>query len=144
MLNTIWFSAYININTAVSGGRPITMINWKTIEDDAARRAIQAGEFDPAIINSRSKVALILTQGWCPQWSALKQGLERIGRETAEEIDVYVYIYDRSPLFYDFLDFKEGKWGNDVIPYVRYYRDGALQAESNFISSDRFLIQFGD
>jgi hypothetical protein len=122
------------------GGR--TMIHWKTINDDDAREAIRQGEFPPSVIASSGQVALILTQGWCPQWAALKQGLEKKSRDAVPEIDVHVFIYDRSPLFYDFLDFKESVWKNDVIPYVRYYRDGIFRADSNFVMSDRFFGQF--
>ena len=120
------------------------MIHWKTIDDDTAGQAIRDGEFPASVIGSRGKVALILTQGWCPQWASLKGVLEETGGGGSDDIDVYVYIYDRSPLFYDFLDFKETVWKNDIIPYIRYYRDGMFLTESNFVPGDRFLAQFKD
>jgi hypothetical protein len=57
-------------------------------------------------------------------------------------IDVYELIYNRKDYFHQFLHFKETVWRNPLIPYVRYYRDGMLVDESNFVSQREFLRRF--
>ena len=37
---------------------------------------------------------------------------------------------------------KETVFGNDLIPYVRYHRNGRLIADSNFVFRDDFLAFF--
>jgi len=37
------------------------------------------------------------------------------------------------------MTFKENAFGNDQVPYVRYYRDGKLAHESNYIDKGGFL-----
>jgi hypothetical protein len=120
------------------------MISWKTISDEEARSAIENKEFPDSIRGSCDRVAVILTQGWCPQWASLKYGLDRIAATEPSDIDVYVFIYDRSPLFREFLEFKENVWENDLVPYVRYYRNGKLKDESNFLAVPAFLNRFND
>ncbi len=51
--------------------------------------------------------------------------------------------YDRESFFEDFMEFKENVFGNRSVPYVRYYRDGELIAESNYISRQGFLSKLG-
>jgi hypothetical protein len=118
------------------------VLHWKTISDDEARRSIEKKEFPESILFSKDNVAVILTQGWCPQWGALKHDLEAIASSAKPDIDAYVFIYDRSPLFADFLSFKESVLGNDRIPYVRYYRKGTYQTDSNYVGAEEFLKHF--
>jgi hypothetical protein len=118
------------------------MISWKKISDEDARSAIRDKEFADAILSSREKVAVILTQGWCHQWLALKHGLEHIASSEGPDIDVHVFVYDRSPLFDEFLAFKETVFGNTTIPYVRYYRNGRFQTDSNYVPVQEFLARF--
>ncbi len=118
------------------------MIYWKTISDEEARRTIDAKEFPDEIRASRDNVAVILTQGWCHQWLSLKRGLERIADSEARDIDVYVFVYDRSSVFDEFLSFKESVLGNAVIPYVRYYQGGKFLTDSNFVTTEEFLGRF--
>jgi hypothetical protein len=120
------------------------MITWKTISDEDARNAIDKKEFSDSIRGSRDRVAVILTQAWCPQWASLKHSLDRIADSEPSDIDIYMFIYDRSPLFREFLEFKENVWENDLIPYVRYYRNGELRGESNFLGVPAFLNHFND
>lgn len=118
------------------------MIHWKTISDADARSAIEQRDFPLAVCASCARVAIVLTQGWCHQWSDLKRGLERIASSEEREIDVHVFVYDRSPLFDEFLKFKERVLGNDIIPYVRYYRDGRFLAATNYLPVEEFLDRF--
>ena len=59
-------------------------------------------------------------------------------------ITVYAVVYDRLENFTDVMVFKETVFGNDLIPYVRYYRDGRLVAETNAVYlRKKFLKKLG-
>lgn len=103
------------------------------------------GELPPEIRGASDNVALVLTQGWCPQWVSMKvwlKNFQRKGKPQDRELLVVEYLYDKSPFFQEFLQFKEGRLGNDLIPYVRYYRKGELIGESNYVPSRVFLKKF--
>jgi len=61
----------------------------------------------------------------------------------AGAIAVRYVEYDKEPFFEDFMEFKEDVFGNRSVPYVRYYRNGELIAESNYISQQGFLAKLG-
>jgi hypothetical protein len=106
------------------------------ITDDQASQAINDGEFGQEIIASKSCVAVILTQSWCPQWQGMKPEIEAIDDP---DVDIWLFIYDRSVVFDFFLEFKENVLHNDEIPYIRYYKDGAFVRDSNYVSPAKFL-----
>lgn len=110
----------------------------KTLDKEQALAAIRDGEFGEDVIHSAERVAVILTQGWCPQWHAMKQFVT--GFHGAE---VYFLEYDRTDFFDAFREFKETVLGNDQIPYVRYYRNGTLINVSNAVSEDAFRENLG-
>jgi hypothetical protein len=99
--------------------------------------AIEAGDFGPGVVDAAEAVALVLTQSWCPQWAWMRSYLEALPASEGEEI-LWVE-YDLEGFFEPFMRFKEGVLVNDQVPYVRYYRGGALVAESNFIDKGGFL-----
>lgn len=105
----------------------------KLITKIQALDAITNSEFGNEIIRSAGKVAVILTQSWCPQWHAMKQFSSDF-----TDAQVYLLEYDQTDYFDAFRDFKERVLGNDQIPYVRYYSDGNLIAESNAVSHTLF------
>ena len=99
--------------------------------------AARAGEFAPALLGAAPRVALVLTQSWCPQWTWMRRYLEELPEDP--ERAVYYVEYDLEPFHEAFMAFKEEVLGNAEIPYVRYYRDGRLVRESNFIDRAGFL-----
>jgi len=99
--------------------------------------AIERGDFPEELTGSKDRVAIILTQSWCPQWTMMQSWLQRASDEAGA--DVYFSEYDRETFFDEFMRFKEDTLGNRTIPYVRYYRDGRLAAESNYVSKDVFV-----
>jgi hypothetical protein len=115
----------------------IFMINKKQINKDQAMFAIENGEFDKAVIVSKSKVVVIMTQNWCPQWKDLKSWVYDI--ETDEDIDIYELEYNKVDYFDAFMNFKENQWNNHEVPYLRIYKDGALVKETNHIGEQQFL-----
>ena len=121
------------------------MLHPKAIDEEQARYAISFGEFAPVVIGSSRNVAVVLTQGWCPEWMAMHRFLEKmIERSEPDklEIDLYQLVYDRVPYFREFLHFKETTFGNYDVPYVRYYVEGRLVAESNYCSPQQFVAHF--
>ncbi len=138
------------------------MIRRLGITDEQARLAIREGEFPRDVTASSDSVAVILTQGWCPDWRRmdrwLSESLERDGeaqnsgasdsvsfREAnghaaaAHDIHIYQLIYDRVAFFDEFRGFKERVLGNYLIPYVRYYRHGEFVGDSNQVSEQEFF-----
>jgi hypothetical protein len=65
------------------------------------------------------------------------------GLPQSPEHRVFYLEYDREPFYEEFLTFKEDTLGNREIPYVRYYRDGALTDQTNYIAKDGFLRRLG-
>ncbi len=101
--------------------------------------AIECGEFSSDVVASERKVAVVMSQDWCPQWDAMKKWLYSL------EIDAGLYelIYNTTDFFDEFRTFKETKWKNRLIPYVRYYSGGNLASESNSVSKEEFLKKLG-
>ncbi len=138
------------------------MIELRTLPLEAVDRCIENGEFDEDITGAAKRVAVVMTQGWCPQWTAMKHYLERIAREAghnsgqnpirksgdapegdsddgATPLVVYTLVYDQIAAFHSFRTTKENVFQNDLVPYVRYYKDGALRDTSNFVGREEFL-----
>jgi hypothetical protein len=120
------------------------MVRLLDLTQEAARAAIALGDF-PASVIAGPRVAVVMTQNWCPDWFIMKSWLgrlERSGEPTTFDIDVYVFVYNRAPFFREFMEHKEQSFGNYLIPYVRCYRDGKLVAEGNRFSAGSFLKVF--
>lgn len=113
------------------------MINRKLIQEEQAMRAVENGEFESDMLTSCSKVVLILTQDWCSQWQHMKSWVYRLDFE--EDIDIYELEYNKVGYFDQFRAFKEREWGNDAVPYLRFYKNGVLYRECNYISEGQFL-----
>ncbi len=102
---------------------------------------IEKGEFSSGVVNAAPKVAIVLTQSWCPQWTWMRAYLEAMPEE---ESRAFFWVeYDREEFFQELMTFKEETFRNAQIPYVRYYRDGKLVAQSNFIDERGFLRLLG-
>ena len=101
--------------------------------------AVALGGFGPAITGAASSVAVVLTQSWCPQWRWMRAYLERLAAREGPELAIFWVEYDREDFFEPFMAFKEEVLGNDQVPFVLYYRGGALARSSNFIDEGGFL-----
>jgi hypothetical protein len=107
------------------------------LTESQCRAAMAAGEFPDDILRAAPVVVVALTQSWCPQWFIMRPLLEALpgdGRFAAFYVE-----YDLEPWFEEFLGFKEGAFGNDQVPYLRYYRDGKLFKTSNYLDKSSFL-----
>lgn len=117
------------------------MIERKTLSDDQALRAIEAGEYGIDVIHSHHRVAVIMTQDWCPQWASMRRWMASLDGIT--DLAIYELIYNKASCFSEFLEFKENRWNNRLIPYIRYYVGGSLVGESNYVTREEFLRALG-
>lgn len=104
---------------------------------EACLALIKSGEFDASVVGAAESVAVVLTQSWCPQWGWMRSYLSSLPADAGKE--VFWVEYDKEDFFEPLMSFKEGVFGNDQVPYVRYYRGGKLAAESNYIDEGGFL-----
>ena len=119
------------------------MIRRRELSREQAALAMRQGEFGPEVRGASALVAVVLTQDWCGQWTAMDAYLEEFGPRNPElEVTVFQLEYNRVDYFQEFLRFKEQVLGNAVIPYVRYYRGGTLVGESNYVGAEGFLDFF--
>ena len=121
------------------------MIRRNNITREQAMAAIDRGELPEEVVGSAEKVAVVLTQDWCPQWSAMERwigDLESDDSSSAVAIDVYQLLYNREDYFRQFLSFKENVWQNRIVPYVRYYRKGRFIRDSNYVTREEFFAVF--
>jgi hypothetical protein len=109
----------------------------KKLRKEECLGAIADGEFGSSVAGAADVVAVVLTQSWCPQWSWMQSYLSSLPADEGREI--FWVEYDLEDFFEPLLKFKEDVFGNDQVPYVRYYRGGKLAAESNYIDSGGFL-----
>lgn len=98
---------------------------------------IESGEFGSELVGAADEVAIVLTQSWCPQWAWMRSYLGKL--PSGEDREVFWVEYDREEFFEQLMSFKETAFGNDQVPYVRYYKGGRLVAQSNFIDQGGFL-----
>ncbi len=97
---------------------------------------IDQGDFPPEVLESKTRVAVVMTQDWCPQWGYMKDYLP--GIEDAD-LDIYVTLYNTEAYGDAFMEFKEDVFENALIPYVRYYVNGQFKKASNFVSREHFI-----
>lgn len=113
------------------------------LTETECKEAMAAGDFSEAVRTAAPAVALILTQGWCHEWRFMNAYLADAERTVGDRALIRYIEYDNEPFFEEFMTFKEDVFGNREVPYVRYYRDGKLVAETNYISKQGFLAKLG-
>lgn len=112
------------------------MINRLTLSEDKARYAINTGEFGSDVISSAGTVVIVITQDWCTQWLSMKKWI--YDHETKKTVDIYEIVYNKEPYFEEFMSFKENVWNNQYVPYLRFYENGSLVRETNYIGRSEF------
>ena len=109
----------------------------KKLSEEQMNFFLKNGEFPADVIAAAANTAVVLTQDWCPQWTVMKRYLPGI-----TEAAVFFIEYNREPRAGEYMRAKETIFGNELIPYVRYYRNGAFAGDSNFVFKDNFLDFF--
>lgn len=112
----------------------------KELSEEQVRDTIAGGDFTEEIRGADKRVAVVMTQHWCPQWKAMQEWLAELEGES--ELVVFTLIYDNRPYGEEFMNFKEKGFKNEFIPYIRYYNNRELVAESNYVSKKSFLANF--
>lgn len=97
--------------------------------------AINKNEFSDDIINSAKTVIIVMTQDWCPQWISMSKWIYNYNKEDCK---VYEIIYNNKNYSNSFMKFKEDILNNDLIPYVRIYKDGHFYKDCNYRSEAMF------
>lgn len=70
------------------------MVRRLKISNEQIKTAIGHNEFGNEIITSCSRVVVIMTQDWCPQWLMMDRYLGKLeGKDF--DIDVYEILYNR-------------------------------------------------
>jgi hypothetical protein len=118
----------------------MALVNAEKLTAAQCARAMRDGDFGDDVRGAAELVAVVLTQGWCPQWKMMASWLDAAAGAAGAR--VFFVEYDREDFFEPFMAWKEDVLGNRSVPYVRYYRGGALVAESNYLSRDGFLANF--
>ncbi len=121
------------------------MITRTVLPENEARYAIEHHEFAPHVREHSRAVAVVSTQSWCPDWKGVDRWLRALvddGEPADFDLTVFTVVYDREPYFNDYRSMKERVWGNGFVPYIRYYVDGVFIADTNQLSSKRFLETF--
>ena len=115
------------------------MVTIRHLTVEQAKKCMENREFTPDIIQSKPYVAVVLTQSWCPQWQIMNMYLKEM---VDVDLDIWVFLYDQSSIFTQFMTFKETVFKNDQIPYIRYYHNGILINESNLAEPLEFMQNF--
>jgi hypothetical protein len=102
---------------------------------------MREGDFPEAVRAAAPLVAVLLTQSWCPQWIRMRSMLETL--ELPEGSAAFYFEYDKADFFEEFMSFKESVFGNDQVPYIRYYRSGAISSTGNYADRHEFLSRLG-
>ena len=112
----------------------------RRLTEAECQAAMKTGDFDATLVSGPA-AAIILTQSWCPQWTAMKAYLPQV-EAVLGDVRLYYVEYDiedwASLKNEAFMTFKENTFNNRQIPYVRYYRNGVYSRDSNYISLDGF------
>lgn len=97
---------------------------------------VEQGDFSTDLRLKTRTTVFLMSQAWCPQYTTVKRMIE--GLEDIDELTIYETLYDRNPAGEAFMPFKEQKFGNHLIPYIRFYQNGTLIKESNYLSEGAF------
>jgi len=111
------------------------MINRHEITREQAFYAIENGEFSGDVL-THENVVVIMTQDWCPQWINMNRWIYSL--ESDKNMEIFELVYNKTNYYKDFVRFKESTFGNPSVPYLRFYKNGRLVNETNYVNMQRF------
>jgi len=106
----------------------------RTLTKDQLDALMSEGEFPESVRLAAPKVVVVMTQDWCGQWADMAAYLPDFAGEAA----IFTVEYNLLPDFERLMRFKEDVLGNQHVPYVRFYRDGKLVRQSNWLPRGSF------
>ena len=121
------------------------MLTRKELNTEQARHIMEHGDVADSVKQDDQCVAVVLSQGWCPQSVSMNVWLNSMikkGEPSDFNLTVYELNYDQLEFFAEFRTFKERHFNNYEIPYIRYYKNGQFVDESNYVPSRLFLKKF--
>jgi hypothetical protein len=110
------------------------MSNVRTLTQDQLDALLKDGEFPESVRLAAPKVVVVMTQDWCGQWTSMAAYLP----DFADQAAIFAVEYNRLRDFERIMHFKETVFRNDQVPYLRFYRDGKLVRQSNWIPRAAF------
>ncbi len=113
------------------------MAEMKLLEDKEALRVLEKGDFSPEFLGEGSRILIVLTQSWCPDWFMQRQFLLEMAERP--QLKIYFLEYDKVNYSKEFRKFKEDHFKNNFVPYLRFYKDGQFDWDTNFASSEEIL-----
>jgi hypothetical protein len=111
----------------------------QTLTKDQLDALLREGEFPESVRLAAPKVVVVMTQDWCGQWANMKAYLP----DFAEQAAIFTVEYNLLPDFERIMSFKEDVLDNQQVPYVRFYRDGKLVRQSNWVPRAAFAAMLG-
>lgn len=111
----------------------------QTLTQDQLDALLSEGEFPESVRLAAPKVVVVMTQDWCGQWANMKAYLPDFAHQAA----IFTVEYNLLPDFERIMSFKEDVFDNRQVPYVRFYRDGKLVRQSNWLPRAAFAAMLG-
>ena len=111
----------------------------RTLTQEQLDALLSEGEFPESVRLAAPKVVVVMTQDWCGQWSTMAAYLP----DFTDEAAIFTVEYNLLPDFERIMRFKEDVLGNDQVPYLRFYRDGKLVRQSNWLPRASFAAILG-
>ena len=118
------------------------MLTFKNIDDKEMQNIIDSKEVSDNIKNASENVLAIFTQDWCGDWKGLERELKANEENSPVDITIFICLYNESPLYESFMNFKENTWKNELIPYLRYYKKGEFIKDTNHLPFQRLIKAF--
>ena len=91
-------------------------MSMKKLTDDQMDSFLKNKEFGADVIEAAPNTAVVLTQDWCPQWTAMKRYLSEIPESEAA---VFFIEYNREPRGNNRIDFT-GPVGNRFFGFENF------------------------
>lgn len=118
------------------------MLTFKEIDDKEMQNIIDTKEVSENIKNASENVLAIFTQDWCGDWKGLERELNNNKDNSNIDITIFICMYNQSSLYETFMNFKESIWQNELIPYLRYYKNGNFIKDTNHLPFQRVMKYF--
>ncbi|MEI0602686.1 hypothetical protein R4K55_00565 [Brachyspira alvinipulli] len=118
------------------------MITFKDIDEKEMQYIIDNNEVSDNIKKASENVLAIFTQDWCGDWKGLERELKANEEKSPIDITIFICMYNQSPLYEPFMNFKETVWNNGLIPYLRYYKNGSFVKDTNHLPFQRLIKAF--
>ncbi len=109
------------------------------LTQDQLGALLSEGEFPESVRLAAPKVVVVMTQDWCGQWANMASYLP----DFVDQAAIFTVEYNLLPDFERIMSFKETVFNNGQVPYVRFYCEGKLVRQSNWLPRASFAAMLG-